>query len=303
MRTRSDGRGIRAGFTLIEVLVVAAIIALLISILLPSLSRARKQSRSVLCLANLRSVSHGWHMYADDYDDVILPGRFANLGGGSGNPANWYDVGNGRKTRPRWLATMGKYTGLYAFNKPDTANDRQNYDSKLYHCPEVPTWTDERNGAYGYNYQFLGNARLAGSEYVNWPVLRTRMKTFSGTVLGADSVGTASGFATAQRKPYNNNGTGFDELGNHGWCLDPPRLTPNADRGTGDPGSPRTAIHDRHLERTNVVYCDGHAETNTAKVLGYRTASDGAFLDTGSEAHNRLFSGTGNDDDPPTKAP
>lgn len=303
MRRQSCARAWGRAFTLIEVLVVVAIIAVLISILLPSLSRARKQSRAVLCLANLRSVCHGWHMYADDYDDVILPGRFANIGGGAANPDNWYDVGNGRKYRPRWVATMGKYTGLYAWHKPDTMNDRQDYDSKLYLCPEAPTWRDERNAAYGYNYQFLGNARMVSGEFVNWPVRRTRIKAFSGTVLGTDSLGTAAGYGTTLRKPYNNDGTGFDELGNHGWSLDPPRLTSNSDKGSGDAGSPRTAPADRHLERANAIFCDGHAETKTLKSLGYRTGPDGTILDFGNEAHNRLFSGTSRDDDPPAKTP
>lgn len=58
----------RSGFTLIEVLVVVAIIALLVAILLPSLSRARAQARNTACLANLHtfgvnlmgySVTHG----------------------------------------------------------------------------------------------------------------------------------------------------------------------------------------------------------------------------------------------------
>jgi prepilin-type N-terminal cleavage/methylation domain-containing protein/prepilin-type processing-associated H-X9-DG protein len=52
-----------AGFTLIELLVVVAIIALLISILLPALDGARKQGRAVQCAANLHHVSQAFSIY------------------------------------------------------------------------------------------------------------------------------------------------------------------------------------------------------------------------------------------------
>ncbi|MBN1346299.1 MAG: prepilin-type N-terminal cleavage/methylation domain-containing protein [Phycisphaerae bacterium] len=62
-------RGERA-FTLIELLVVVAIIALLISILLPSLSRARAQARTTQCLSRVAQMAKAFLLYADDYDET-----------------------------------------------------------------------------------------------------------------------------------------------------------------------------------------------------------------------------------------
>src|SRR3990172_7010508 len=54
------------GFTLIELLVVVAIIALLISILLPSLSRARELAKRTMCRANLSALGKSSKIYAND---------------------------------------------------------------------------------------------------------------------------------------------------------------------------------------------------------------------------------------------
>jgi prepilin-type N-terminal cleavage/methylation domain-containing protein len=56
----------RSGFTLIEVLVVVAIIALLVAILLPSLARAREQAKQAVCLSNLKQQGVGFGAYAAD---------------------------------------------------------------------------------------------------------------------------------------------------------------------------------------------------------------------------------------------
>ena len=303
VRTASSRlRSTRSAFTLVELLVVISIIALLISILLPTLRDARDQAKAALCLANLRSLSHGWHMYADENNDMSVPGRYYNKGGGTSNPANWYDVGNGLKYRPRWVATMGKQVGIYAFNQPSTSNDRQDYDSKVYHCPAAADRTDERNAAFGYNHQFLGNARQTNGKFNNWPVNRSRIRTFAGTVLGGDCMGTAAGFPEIARKSYDAKGGDFDRVGNHAWTLDPPRLTATSDRGDGGATSPRTAVDPRHLDKANVIFCDGHGERTTPKNLGYRIRAAGEYADVDADPDqptNNPFSGTARDDDPP----
>jgi prepilin-type N-terminal cleavage/methylation domain-containing protein/prepilin-type processing-associated H-X9-DG protein len=62
-------------FTLIELLVVVAIISMLIAILLPSLSRAREQAKSVKCLSNLRSLGQGVITHAAEDRDFLPGGR------------------------------------------------------------------------------------------------------------------------------------------------------------------------------------------------------------------------------------
>jgi prepilin-type N-terminal cleavage/methylation domain-containing protein len=70
VRSRADQRSVSA-FTLIELLVVVAIIALLMSIRLPSRQRAKKQARQVVCLTNLREQGKAARFYAADNKDYV----------------------------------------------------------------------------------------------------------------------------------------------------------------------------------------------------------------------------------------
>ena len=71
----------RSGFTLIELLVVVAIIALLISILLPSLNQARKQAKQLLCATNLRSQGQAVVFYSEDNKGFVPCGIMSNVPG------------------------------------------------------------------------------------------------------------------------------------------------------------------------------------------------------------------------------
>lgn len=77
-RTRPDRPGVvflpaSRAFTLIELLVVVAVVALLISILLPALQAARRASQQVVCRSNIRQVGLAAILYAQDHDDQVWP--------------------------------------------------------------------------------------------------------------------------------------------------------------------------------------------------------------------------------------
>jgi len=61
------------GFTLVELLVVVAIIALLVAILLPALANAKAQTRTILCASKHRNIFWAWMHYAHDNDGRIMP--------------------------------------------------------------------------------------------------------------------------------------------------------------------------------------------------------------------------------------
>lgn len=64
----------RAAFTLVELLVVIAVIALLMGLLAPALSKAREQARRTVCMGNIRQFIIGIQVYSDDYEQRLPSG-------------------------------------------------------------------------------------------------------------------------------------------------------------------------------------------------------------------------------------
>jgi prepilin-type N-terminal cleavage/methylation domain-containing protein/prepilin-type processing-associated H-X9-DG protein len=72
MRKSPNTRNARTGFTLIELLAVVGVIAVLISILIPSLGTARHVARTAVCGTNLRSLGQAMTVYSTEWEGAIL---------------------------------------------------------------------------------------------------------------------------------------------------------------------------------------------------------------------------------------
>lgn len=147
-------------FTLIEVLVVVAIIALLVSVLLPALHRSRESARTLQCASNVRQLTQAFLMYAVD-NRGRLPGHRRDTYAdwlGSGNPRLGYPDG----VQPDDGVVYRKYMAkqVHAYSCPD---DRVPRD------PNDPRQTSRTGWFYSYTaYVVLNGAKpemLAGGHY------------------------------------------------------------------------------------------------------------------------------------------
>jgi len=292
----------RRAFTLVELLVVIGIIVILIALILPALGRAREQASAIKCASNLGQLAKHWHSYSAENRNLALPGRLPKF-----NAFNTpYLLGNGLQYRPHWYEMLGAQMKIYADRNPSPAQrDTWKVDSDLYTCPTVD-WRNSRNFVWGYNYQFLGNThdRPADLQPVHYPVNLSGLPKASDTVMAADCMGTAAGKPAVGRAAHYDDGTRDPyALGNKGHLLDPPRLL-DGDSDYADPElrtpEHRSAPDPRHAGRANVAFLDGHVERLTLQELGYVVRPDGSVAANGGTAHNRRFSGNGEDKDPPS---
>lgn len=164
-----------------------------------------------------------------------------------------------------------------------------------------------RNGAYGYNYQYLGNSRqhTDPGKWDNYPIDSGWIRATGTTVLMADSRGASP------------------RHGKHSYTLDPPRLAieKNAQRfgphgpDDADPGVDPTLygfspVEMRHGGVGNVIFVDTHAEPARHRQLGYHLDDGGVpvpidpdAVGNNHSATNRMWTGLGRDEHAGTLRP
>ena len=137
-RTKAHASAGTKAFTLVELLVVVAIIALLVTILMPSLGRAMELARRALCASNLHAQGQAWHVYWKEYNDRTPPLQNPRILR-DGNPVS--DI-SGQWHRLIWVGNDAAY-GLGPGVKPQWLGAGVLYGQKLvgsqriYVCPTI----------------------------------------------------------------------------------------------------------------------------------------------------------------------
>lgn len=224
-----------SGFTLIEMLVVIAIISILAALLLPSLRSAVGASRQLSCANNLRQFGISFQQYAFNYDGLMPPARYP---GATGVKGIWGDI----------LANSGVMPNNYAGYK---------ISLDIWRCPEnseqtspiTLTSASEKSTSYTANgYYTYGDINLPdGTEHRFLNTRVAQMKRPSSLVSMYDSL-----FYTSQ--PWQNTGVGSLPVISPGlWHM----------RWTA------------HNLAVNVSFADMHVARMTPETLTYRGTTTG----------------------------
>jgi prepilin-type N-terminal cleavage/methylation domain-containing protein/prepilin-type processing-associated H-X9-DG protein len=233
----------RRAFTLIELLVVIAIIALLMGILMPALQRVKKQTRFIVCRANLKQYGVAWRMYLSDNDENFPDAQrwLYDIGGEIIVPCRWHDA-TVKADGLLWpyLADMGVHMcpEFYVLSLSMGAN-HPGHDPSI---PIDPQFSYSMNAFLGFrDFGGFGN----GSGYVR---KSTEVKNASRVIFfSEENCWTIPGISTL---PLNNNILYIRE-GNNPWnSIATYHKTKGGDLNSGV---------------ANIVFVDGSVGTGLAK--------------------------------------
>jgi prepilin-type N-terminal cleavage/methylation domain-containing protein/prepilin-type processing-associated H-X9-DG protein len=229
----------RRGFTLIEILVVIAIIALLAAILFPVFARARENARRASCQSNLKQIGIAYMQYTQDYDERLIP---YVVGGQAWNElvqpylkSTQVLICPSEKRRTLHLP----YTnyGYNAQRQPSINTANNSWLGGYYGTPNTSTY-----GPSGLNYETTN---------LFWYLTWSSILDPSGTFMLGDSVTWGSDSAGGGGGAYWNIGSPF---------MTHYPTNPVSGNSAGYAPVPR------HLEGANFVYLDGHVKWHKTPV-------------------------------------
>jgi prepilin-type N-terminal cleavage/methylation domain-containing protein len=209
----------RSAFTLVELLVVIGIIAVLISILIPALTRARTSAISVQCMSNMKQVGQAALMYSMNFKGWYPPSQAAQIAGGNNTDEKFLDYNDGTANRYNVGRLMAKYAGYkvpdYDATQSWTTNVTNGYvspDTPCFFCPAddqparagEPPWPDNNLLYYGHTLSGNDNGKLRYWWTANpwfWPADQAAVNTTYG---GDVDLAAARVFAHMDIEPDRN---------------------------------------------------------------------------------------------------
>ena len=144
-------------FTLIELLIVVAIIAILASLLLPALSKAKSKGQQIGCLSNLKQLTLCWIMYADDNDGRLAPNGVKGQTGEEASDDSWI-VGNAKLDQDTRNIEKGR---LFKYNSSPAIYRCPSDRSHVTRAPNIP-----RTRSFSMSTGLAHENRAKGLKYV-----------------------------------------------------------------------------------------------------------------------------------------